>query len=684
MHEFSVCSPVQFLKGVGPRRAAHLKRAGIETVADLLSHFPKRYEDRRFPIPPAQMRDGETVWARGRVLGGSTKRIGKGRTLTKLALEQDGDGFYAVWFNQPYVLQRLVPGTRVAVVGRCRRRYGVVEITVGEYETEAPDGPVSTGRIVPVYALTEGLNQNALRTMVRSALEASRGNRPEPLPPGLRARYALPDAETAYAHMHYPPSFEDAEAARRRLVHAECFLFQLAVQKVRLGGTGQKTFRHAPDGPLVDALRHSFPYRFTAAQERVWAEISADMQRAEPMRRLLQGDVGAGKTIIALLALAKCVEAGLQGAFMAPTEILAEQHYDRIRRTLHPLDISVDLLTGGLSPRERERVSARVRAGCARIVVGTHALIQESVQFDRLGLIVIDEQHRFGVRQRMMLQDKGAAVDALMMTATPIPRTLALTVYGDLDVSVMDELPPGRRPVSTHLISPGRLPRVYRFIRREVRAGRQAYIICPLIEESEKLQNEAAVKIHAELRAGPLRGVRVGLLHGRLPGEEKARVVSGFANGAVDVLVATTVVEVGVDVPNATIMVIFDAERFGLAQLHQLRGRVGRGGEKSWCILVGRPVTAEARERLRAIVKTNDGFELAETDLRLRGPGEFLGTRQAGLPGFKITDLMRDWKVMEAMRREAQTLLAADPGLDQPEHRVLRTHLEPLLRKLSL
>lgn len=684
MSSFSVFSPVQYLKGVGPRRAVHLKRAGIETVFDLLCHFPKRYEDRRVPVPVDKMADGQVVWTQGRVLGGSTRRIGKGRVLTKLALKRDGLVFYATWFNQPYLLQKLVPGTAVAVVGRCSRRFQTVNITVSEYETEEADGKLSTGRIVPVYALTEGLNQKTLRALVRTALDTFRGNLPEPLPNDLLVRYDLPSVDAAFANIHYPPSFREADAARRRLVYEECFLFQLALQKMRVVGEGRKEFRHGPDGPKVSALLNSFPYRLTAAQERVWSEISSDMQQAEPMRRLLQGDVGSGKTIIALLALVKCVEAGLQGAFMVPTEILAEQHYRRIKKMLRPLDIQVDLLTGHISSREREQVLARLQEGSAQIIVGTHALIQESVQFSRLGLIVIDEQHRFGVRQRMMLQEKGAKVDSLMMTATPIPRTLALTVYGDLDVSVIDELPPGRRPVSTHLVYPVQLPRVYRFILREVGAGRQAYIICPLIEESEQLQNEAAVKIYEELRTGPLRDVRVGLLHGRMSGDEKMKVISGFTGGEVDVLVATTVVEVGVDVPNATIMVIFDAERFGLAQLHQLRGRVGRGGEQSWCILVGDPTTEEAKERLQAIVQSNDGFRLAETDLRLRGPGEFLGTRQAGLPGFKITDLMRDWKIMEMMQREARQILAADPDLDKPEYRILRSRVEPLVRKLSL
>jgi len=402
------------------------------------------------------------------------------------------------------------------------------------------------------------------------------------------------------------------------------------------------------------------------------------------MRRLLQGDVGSGKTIIALLALVKATEAGLQGALMAPTEILAEQHYRQTAKMLTPLGLEVELLLGGQPPRERALALKNLRSGQSKLVVGTHALIQESVVFANLGLVVIDEQHRFGVKQRMLLQDKGLEVDSLVMTATPIPRTLALTLYGDLDVSTINELPPGRRPVNTHFVYPSRLPRVYEFVRREVTAGRQAYIICPLVEESEQLENEAAVNLYEELRTGPLQRLRLGLLHGRMPGDEKSRVISAFNRGELDVLVSTTVVEVGVDVPNATVMVVFDAERFGLAQLHQLRGRVGRGAAQSWCILVGQPKTDEARERIKTITSTTDGFKLAETDLRLRGPGEFLGTRQAGLPGFKVTDLVNDWKFVEDMRREAQILLAGDPDLSAPEYQPIAQKLEPLIRKLSL
>lgn len=401
------------------------------------------------------------------------------------------------------------------------------------------------------------------------------------------------------------------------------------------------------------------------------------------MRRLLQGDVGSGKTIIALLALVKATEAGLQGALMAPTEVLAEQHYTKAKQVLNSLDLRVELLLGGQTPRERTRILENLLSGNAELVIGTHALIQDSVQFASLGLVVIDEQHRFGVRQRMVLQDKGLAVDSLVMTATPIPRTLALTLYGDLDVSVIDELPPGRYPVNTHFVYPARLPKVYEFVGREVAAGRQAYIVCPLVEESEQLENESATTLYEQLRVGPFRAIRLGLLHGRMPGDEKNRVITAFRHGAIDVLVSTTVVEVGVDVPNATVMMVMDAERFGLAQLHQLRGRVGRGATQSWCILVGQPGTEEARQRLETITSTNDGFKLAETDLRLRGPGEFLGTRQAGLPGFKVTDLINDWEYMEQMRREAIGILEHDPDLCERDHQPLTAKLEPLIIKLS-
>ncbi|RJX17836.1 MAG: ATP-dependent DNA helicase RecG [Desulforudis sp.] len=684
MHRPTINDPVQYLKGVGPRRAVQLRRAGIETVGDLLYYFPKRYEDRRTTIPFNRMAKGQTVWMQGRVLGGAVQRPRKGLSLTKLALESQGVVFHATWFNQPFVLQQLVPGTEVVVVGRCSRRFNSMEIAVSEWEI-AGQGPVlSTGRIVPVYPLTEGLNQKAVRCLTHSVLHAHPDPEPEFLPDDIRSRYDLPELYTALWEIHYPSTPENAARARNRFVCEECLLFQLALAKRRIAGDDPKPFRHGPDGTGISALIDSLPFALTRSQRRVWTEISHDMQSPKPMRRLLQGDVGSGKTIIALLALVKATEAGLQGALMAPTEILAEQHYRQTAKMLTPLGLEVELLLGGQPPRERALALKNLRSGQSKLVVGTHALIQESVVFANLGLVVIDEQHRFGVKQRMLLQDKGLEVDSLVMTATPIPRTLALTLYGDLDVSTINELPPGRRPVNTHFVYPSRLPRVYEFVRREVTAGRQAYIICPLVEESEQLENEAAVNLYEELRTGPLQRLRLGLLHGRMPGDEKSRVISAFNRGELDVLVSTTVVEVGVDVPNATVMVVFDAERFGLAQLHQLRGRVGRGAAQSWCILVGQPKTDEARERIKTITSTTDGFKLAETDLRLRGPGEFLGTRQAGLPGFKVTDLVNDWKFVEDMRREAQILLAGDPDLSAPEYQPIAQKLEPLIRKLSL
>jgi ATP-dependent DNA helicase RecG len=683
MNRHGFDDPVQYLKGVGPQRAARLKRAGIESVVDLLYYFPKRYEDRRTPTAVSQMAQGQTVWVRGRVLGGSFQRPRKGLSVTKLALESQSGVVYATWFNQPHVHRQLTPGKEVVVVGRCDRRFRSVEIAVSEHELVGQGRLLSAARIVPIYALTEGLNQKTIRSLTDHALSVYLDQIVEFLPPDVLNRYVLPRIGTALREMHYPSSLEDAAVARRRFVCEECLLFQLALAKMRTSGQQDKLFTHGTDGNRISALIRSLPFTLTPSQRQVWSEISQDMQRSRPMRRLLQGDVGSGKTIIALLALVKATEAGLQGALMAPTEVLAEQHYAKAKQVLNSLDLRVELLLGGQTPRERTRILENLLSGNAELVIGTHALIQDSVQFASLGLVVIDEQHRFGVRQRMVLQDKGLAVDSLVMTATPIPRTLALTLYGDLDVSVIDELPPGRYPVNTHFVYPARLPKVYEFVGREVAAGRQAYIVCPLVEESEQLENESATTLYEQLRVGPFRAIRLGLLHGRMPGDEKNRVITAFRHGAIDVLVSTTVVEVGVDVPNATVMMVMDAERFGLAQLHQLRGRVGRGATQSWCILVGQPGTEEARQRLETITSTNDGFKLAETDLRLRGPGEFLGTRQAGLPGFKVTDLINDWEYMEQMRREAIGILEHDPDLCERDHQPLTAKLEPLIIKLS-
>lgn len=664
--------PVQYLKMVGPRRAAALQKLGIFTVRDLLYHFPRRYEDRTRLQPAGACAHGETATLRGTVLAAQDLKPRRGLIVTKLAVHDGLGVFYAVWFNQPFVKKNLPPGTKLFVTGKVEKSYGATQVLVEEYEVDDGGDSLGAGRLVPVYPLAGQLSQRLLRAMVKSALDGTEGLAGEFLPEKLLEKFTLPRLETALAAAHYPGTEKEAQAARKRFIFEELFLFQMALATRRKDHAGRKkAHRYLPEEKLTAAFISSLPYRLTGGQMKVWQEISRDMDSPAPMHRLLQGDVGAGKTVISTLALLKAVESGLQGAMMVPTEILAEQHYLGMKRSLAPMGVEVGLLTGSTRKKEKGELLERVRSGELKVLVGTHALIREDVDFQRLGLAVVDEQHRFGVRQRAVLQYKGYYPDTLVMTATPIPRTLALTLYGDLDISVISELPPGRRPVKTWAVLPAALPKVYSLVREQVSRGRQAYIVCPLVEESEKIDLKAAVELAENLAAGEFRDCRVGLLHGRMKADEKESIMDSFRAGETEILVATTVVEVGVDVPNATVMVILDADRFGLAQLHQLRGRVGRSSHQSYCILVADPKTEEGRARLKAMTRTADGFALAEEDLRLRGPGEFYGTRQSGLPEFKIADLLRDWKALQAAREEALAWVREDPHLQKPESRAL-------------
>ncbi len=672
-------TPLQYLKGVGPQRARQLERLGLVTVRDALDWFPHRYEDRRQLVPLRKLRVGEVQATGGTIVGVSPPPRGRPRApLTVLFRDQSGF-FCGLWFNQPYLAQVFKRGQRVYLYGKVvRQPKGPLAMQNPEFEImeEDEDASLHMGRIVPVYGLTEGLTQRPMRTLLHRVVERFAGEARDALPEELRRRRGLPPAAEAYGAIHFPDSLESAEAARRRFVFEDFLLLQvgLAIRRRREGTRPGHAI--APRGALVERLLATLPFRLTAAQRRVWEEIRADLVRPVPMNRLLQGDVGSGKTIVAVMALLTAVEAGFQGVLMAPTEILAEQHFVTLRALVEPLGVPVALLTSGQKSKEREAALAAVASGAAPIVVGTHALIQEGVAFHRLGLAVVDEQHRFGVLQRASLRAKGEHPDVLVMTATPIPRTLALTLYGDLDVSVLDELPPGRQRIATVWRSEAKRREIYDFIRKELAARRQAYVVCPLVEETEASDLRAATAMAERLAREGFPDYRIGLVHGRMGLEAKDAVMRAFKAGEIHVLVATTVIEVGIDVPNASVMLIEHAERFGLAQLHQLRGRVGRGSARSYCILLASGLLSdEAQRRLQAMGETQDGFRIAEVDLQIRGPGEFFGTRQTGLPEFRAANLLTDGRLLEEARQEAVTLVERDPGLRVPAHRALREAL---------
>ena len=676
--------PLQYLKGVGPRRAADLQRAGLSTVEDLLYRFPTRYEDRGHFQTIATLRPGVAASVVGEILSCGVRPTRRPRFRIFEMLVRDPTGsLRAIWFNQPFLKDVFHPHQRVILFGKLELTSHGLQMQSPQYElvdgAEAAEGteeaqpgepadaaPVHTGRIVPIYEKTGQLTAKMQRTLVHQALQAMPPELPDPLPLTVRQRQHLIERREAIEQVHFPPA--DASVAElnafrspahRRLIFEEFFLFQLGiVLRKRRADSERKGRPVVVTDQTREAVRQVLPFKLTGDQKTAIREIVTDMQRPQPMNRLLQGDVGSGKTIVALMASLVAMENGLQAAFMAPTEILAEQHYFNIRRLLEKSRFRIALLTGGTPAKKRREMLAELAGGSMHMAIGTHALVQEDVGFHELGLAIIDEQHRFGVLQRATLRAKGLHPDVLVMTATPIPRTLALTTYGDLDVSVMREMPPGRQPILTTARPESRREEVYAFVRQQIEQGRQAYIIYPLVEESAKVDLKAATEMADHLSQDVFPQFRVALLHGRLKQDAKDRVMGAFVRGEFDILVTTTVVEVGVDVPNATVMVVEHAERFGLSQLHQLRGRVGRGVHKSYCVLLHQfALTDQGRERLKALTETTDGFEIAERDLQLRGPGDFFGTRQSGLPTLRVGDLLRDHALMEEARREAVAAL---------------------------
>ncbi|HEY7205399.1 MAG TPA: ATP-dependent DNA helicase RecG [Methylomirabilota bacterium] len=681
-----LATPLQFLKGVGPQRAKLLGNLGLHTVEDALYYLPVRHEDRSQLTPIRRLKPTDVTTISGTIRAISPPPRGRPRVPLSVLLS-DGTGFLpCVWFGQAYLERVFQRGQRLIVHGKAQRYqsgplqmhvkdYEIAEDETGETPSDPADESLHTGRFVPVYGLTRGLTARPMRRLMKRLVDGHVDGLEDPLPESLRARHRLGPLAEALRGGHFPKTDDDFAAARRRLVYDELLLLQLglAIRRHRQGR--EPGLAMNPSGTLARRLLASLPFALTAAQERAWREIRTDMAEPYPMNRLLQGDVGSGKTIVAALAILTAVESGLQTALMAPTEILAEQHLMTLTALLEPLGVPVALLTNAVKGKVREGVLAAAADGGLACVVGTHALVQQEVAFRRLGLAVVDEQHRFGVNQRATLKRKGESPDVLVMTATPIPRTLALTLYGDLEVSVIDQLPPGRKPVVTKARPESARAKIYRFLRDQVDAGRQAYVVYPLVEESEAMDLRAATEMADRLQREVFADLTIGLLHGRMPFPEKERVMREFKAGAIHVLVSTTVIEVGIDVANASVMLIEHAERFGLSQLHQLRGRVGRGPWRSYCILLSGAASEEARQRLAAMTATNDGFKIAEADLALRGPGDFFGTRQSGLPEFRVADLLRDGATLEAARRDAVALIREDPQLRAPEHRALREAL---------
>jgi ATP-dependent DNA helicase RecG len=670
-----LATPLQFLKGVGPRRAADLAHVGLLTLEDLLSRFPVRYEDRSRLQPMAGLRAGQTASVAGRILSCGLRTTRRpGFKIFEALVSDDSGAVRATWLNQPFLRDVFTAGKHVVLFGSVDvRGHGGLQLTNPQYEIlDEEDGEtIHTGRIVPVYEKAGSVTPKIQRKLVHDALLHLPPNVPDALPDELRVRLGLPSKSAALLAAHFPPADASIEVlnrfatpAQQRLIFEEAFVFQLGVLlRRRSASLERKSTEIRVDDRIRDAARQVLPFKLTPGQKQALKEIVEDMRQPRPMNRLLQGDVGAGKTIVALLAALVAMENGLQVAFMAPTEILAEQHFANISRLLQASRFRLALLTGGTTTAARRRLLAEIESGAVQLVVGTHALVQGDLQFKQLGLVVIDEQHRFGVLQRATLRAKGWRPDVLVMTATPIPRTLALTVYGDLDVSTIRDLPPGRLPVRTIARPDSRRDEVHAFLRRQLEGGRQAYVVYPLVEESDKIDLRAATEMADSLAQQVFPEYRVGLLHGRMKADAKERVMKAFVAGELDILVSTTVIEVGVDVPNASVMVIEHAERFGLSQLHQLRGRVGRDAHQSYCCLLYQaPLSDEARERLKAMTETTDGFEIAERDLRLRGPGDFFGTRQAGLPTFRLIDLVRDHQMLVAAQREADRwLTSAEP-----------------------
>jgi len=646
---------VRYLKGVGPKMADILSKIGIETAEDLVYYFPREYEDRSDPVPVAKLEPGKESIIKVELVKLSAARTKRNFSIIKGKVKDATGAVNVVWFNQPFLTRVLKPGISLFISGKLERDpySGAMSFVPRGYDV-INDGN-KDDLIVPKYPLTEGVTQKVLRRIIKTAIQGHVNSIADPIPDLIKEKFKLPPLKESIINLHFPKEMGIIAKARHRLAFDELLNFELGLfcNRKKIDATHGISFD--PDGELAEKFKKTLPFLFTKAQDKVLKEILADMKDSRVMNRMIQGDVGCGKTVVALYAMVVAVQNGYQAAIMAPTEILAGQHYNKISSLVGDIGIEVLLLTGS-ERKNRKEILSKLEGTKPLIIIGTHALIEEQVKFGRLGLVVIDEQHRFGVEQRMALRKKSEKLDLLVMTATPIPRTLALTLYGDLDRSVIDEMPPGRTKVITRYVSENERTKLYEFVKAQIASGRQAYVVCPLVEESEKIDLKAA-EAEVEVLKKIFPEHKVGLIHGRMKGEQKEKIMSDFLAGKTKILVSTTVIEVGIDIPNSTIMIIEHSERFGLSQLHQLRGRIGRGREQSYCFLTGNPFSDTAKARIETMLKTTDGFKIAEADLKLRGPGEFLGVRQSGLPNFRVADIINDEDIIREAREAALMLI---------------------------
>lgn len=666
---------IQYVKGIGPKKAEKLNKLGIYTIKDLLYYFPRQFEDRSIIKKIAQLEDEEKVTVKALITNIESYTPKKGMTITRIDVKDDTGFAKLTFFNKEYIKNTFRVGDSILAFGKVKKNGRFVELNSCELEYLSAS-PKNIGKLVPVYPLSYGVTNKDIMNTVRMVFENKDIKIPEYMPEYLLKKYRLCGIEYAIKNIHFPKDKESLKIALYRLIFEELLVLQLGLFMYKGGSSDEKGILFKRNQRLDEVLK-SLPFSLTRAQNRALNEIIDDMCSEKVMNRLVQGDVGSGKTVVALLALAECVFNGYQGALMAPTEILAQQHYESFTETFEDIGINVELLTGSVTKKQKEGILQRAKDGEIDILIGTHALIEDNVEFKNIGLVITDEQHRFGVRQRGKLSSKGESPDILVMTATPIPRTLALILYGDLDISIIDELPPGRQPIETIAVEKKKRDKVYNsLVRREVDKGRQVYIVCPLVEESETLDITSATETAEEIKRDFFPDLRVGLLHGKMKPSEKDTIMTAFKNHELDILVSTTVIEVGVNVPNSTLMIIENAERFGLAQLHQLRGRVGRGKHQSYCVLIYGSNSEVCRKRMSIMEETNDGFKISEKDLEIRGPGEFFGTMQHGVPELKVANLFKHMKILKTVQQEARIIIGEDSTLDFKEYRGLKREIE--------